>query len=88
MGRRSVGTGVAVGKGGRAHQSLECLVIPPPSDDQPLLAAIGRSEQLEPLKALLSINRTCTRSKTPGQIVSGILWHRDGIDLDDGHGHI
>jgi hypothetical protein len=43
MGCGSVGTGVAMGEGGRAHPTLERLVVPPPGDDQPLVTSVGRS---------------------------------------------
>jgi len=52
VGRRRV----AVCKAGRADPTLERLLVMPPGDDQPLVAPVGGSEQLESLEPLLVVN--------------------------------
>src|SRR4051794_31855524 len=68
-----------------AHPCLERLLVAPTGDHEPLIAVVGRLQQLETLEALLAVDRAGTRREPTGELVAAVLWHGDGVDLDDGH---
>jgi hypothetical protein len=72
-----------MGEGGRADPALEGRVIPPTGDDQPLAPLVGGPEELEAFEPLLVVDRPSASGEPLGQLVSGTLGHRDGVDLDN-----
>ena len=88
MRRRAVGAGVAVGEGRGGDPALEGLLVAPAGHDEPLAAVVGGAQQLEALEALLVVHGPGAGGEAAGQLVAGVGGHRDGVDLDDGHGPI
>ena len=68
-----------------AHPGLERLLVAPAGDDEPLLAVVGRLEQLEALESVGVVDRAGPRGEPVGQLVTGVGGHGDGVDLDRGH---
>jgi len=62
-------------KPGEPTQPLERLLVMPPGDDQPLVAPVGGSEQLESLEPLLVVNCAGAGGKALRQLVSGTVRH-------------
>ena len=87
MGGGPVGTRVPVRERGRGDPGLERVFVVPPGDDEPLEPPVGRPQQLETLEAFLPVDRAGAGREAPRELVSGVLGHGDGVDLDDGHTH-
>ena len=77
---------MAVRERRRVHPGQKGGLVSPPSDDEPLPAVVGRSQKLETLEALLVVYRTCSRSESSRELVSGVVGDRDRVDLDERHG--
>ena len=76
---------MAVGERIRAEPGLERLLVSPAGYHQPLLPVVSGLEQLEPLEAVGVVDGPGPGREPVSQLVAGLLWHRDRIDLDDGH---
>jgi hypothetical protein len=60
----------------------------PPGDDQPLVSLVGGTQQFETFEAILIVHRTGSGGEPPREFVSCVVWHGDGIDLDNRHDEI
>jgi hypothetical protein len=83
---RFTGRLVAVSEGGRLHPGLEGILVPPAGEDQPGGPFIDWLEQLKALEAVLVVHGTGPGSETPGQLITGVRWYRDRVDLHHSHG--
>ena len=61
------GGAVAVGEAGRADPRVERLLVAPPREDQPLVAVVGRLEELEPLEAIRAVDGPGPRGEAVGE---------------------
>src|SRR5450755_5148914 len=79
------GGAVPVPERWRVQPSFEGGLVPPPGDDQPGAAVVGRLEELEALEAVLVVDGAGPRGEPASELVPAVGWHRDRVNLHDGH---